>query len=278
MKNKSIISLFLIVVLISCKSEVQDNKCGLAENSRTINTVTKILFIGSSHTYVNDIPATIRLMAKSAGDSTYIHQETPGGYTFEWQSTREATLQGIHAGEWDFVILQGSGWQQAFPTFMADTAIYPYVQILIDEIHENNADTKIVFYMTHGYEDGVLTFDDEDWCGQDPLVCDYEGMQERIKDTYIEMSDMFEAELAPAGILWKILMTENSEIDLFGSDGIHASPEGSYLSACTIYSTIFRKSPVGSYVPDGVSSEEAQVIQNKVYEVLFHCNPDWREH
>jgi hypothetical protein len=187
-------------------------------------------------------------------------------------------MQAIESEKWDFVILQEQGGIQALPIFMADTAIYQYAEILVNAIRENYADTKIILYMTHGYRDGVLTFGDEYWCEQDPFVCNYEGMQERIKENYIEMSNRFNAEVAPAGMIWKIFMDENPDINLFNSDGIHALPAGSYISACSIYSTIFRKSPMGKYVPDGISSDLADTIQKKVYEVLFQCNPDWRQY
>lgn len=67
-------------------------------------------------------------------------------------------------------------------------------------------------------------------------------------------------------------------MNLFNSDGIHALPNDSYLLACSIYSTIFRKSPVGKFVPLEVDIDESVKIQNTVYQSLFKGNPDWEKY
>ncbi|HEY9714113.1 MAG TPA: hypothetical protein V6C72_11620, partial [Chroococcales cyanobacterium] len=36
------------------------------------------------------------------------------------------------------------------------------------------------------------------------------------------------------------------DINLYGSDGHHANPEGVYLSACVLYARMFGKSPEGA--------------------------------
>lgn len=275
MKYLFIMLISFLVFSSSCESDVDEKYCFLEENSQLIPSLTKILFIGNSHTYVNEIPITIRQMAKLFGDSTIIRQEAPGGMTLEEHSLSAQTLSAISAEKWDVVVLQGSGWKNALSTTMAETSVYPFAQILIDSVRSNNAHTRVVCYMTHGYKNGVLSFGDEAWCEQDPLVCNYQGMQARIKDNYVELHTRFNSELAPAGILWEIFMAENPDIVLHSTDGIHATPEGSYLSACTLYSLIYRKSPVGRYLPEEIGNNVASTIQEKVYDVLFKCNPDW---
>lgn len=276
MKYLFIILISFLVFSGSCESDNDEKNCFLEENSQVIPSITKILFIGNSHTYVNEIPVTVRQMANLSGDSTFIRQEAPGGMTLEEHSLSAQTLDAISAEKWDVVVLQGSGWKNALPTNMAESSVYPYAQIVIDSIRSSNGQTRIVCYMTHGYKNGVLSFGDEVWCEQDPLVCDYQGMQARIKDNYVEMIKRFSSELAPAGILWKIFMVENPDVVLYSTDGIHATPEGSYLSACTLYSLIFRKSPIGRYHPEEIGNDVSSTIQVKVYEVLFKCNPDWK--
>lgn len=217
-------------------------------------------------------------MASSAGDSAYSHNETQPGYSLAMHCARQETMRTIDSLKWDFVVLQEQGAIQALPDFMVDTAVFQYTQILIDTIKKNNPDTKIILYMTHGYREGVLTFGDSNWAEFDPYVATYDGMQERMRDNYLEMSKIFDAEVAPGGMMWKIFKDSYPDVNLFNADGIHALPNGSYISACAIYSTIFRKRPLGRYIPEEVNSDEANNIQSIVYEALFKGNPDWTEY
>lgn len=214
-------------------------------------------------------------MAESAGDSAYTHNETQPGYTLAQHCVREETMHTIDSIPWDFVILQEQGGHQAFPETLIDTGVYPYTQTIVDAILQNNPDTKIIIYMTQAYREGVLTFGDTYWASQDPYVADYTGMQYRIRENCMEMAEVFDVEVSPAGMVWKVFMDTYPSVNLFNADGIHAMPNGSYLLACAIYSSIFTKSPVGKYVPADVNTTEASNMQNLVYESLFRLQPDW---
>lgn len=278
MKTLLIVTGTCMFLLLSCKSKPDKESNVIVENSRPLSQITRILFIGNSHTNRNNITKTIQMMAASAGDSAYSHNETQPGYSLAMHCVRSETMRTIDSLKWDFVVLQERGDTQAFPDFMVDTAVFQYTRILINAIKKNSSDTKVILYMTHAYRDGVLTFGDKDWAAQDPYVATYDGMQRRIRDNYITMSDLFSVEVAPGGILWKVFKDKYPTVNLFNADGIHALPNGSYISACAIYSTIFRKRPVGKYVPDGVTSDEAKNIQTIVYEALFKGNPNWRDY
>ena len=218
------------------------------------------------------------MMASSAGDSTYSHNETQPGYSLAMHCAREETMRTIDSLKWDFVVIQEQGGIQAFPETMIDTAVYHYTEILIDAIKKNNSKTVIILYLTQAYREGVLTFGDTYWAEHDTAVSTYVGMQDRIRDNYVKMTAFFNVEVSPAGVMWKIFNDNYPDINLFNSDGIHALPNGSYLLACSIYSTIFRKSPVGKFVPLEVDIDESVKIQNTVYQSLFKGNPDWEKY
>jgi hypothetical protein len=266
--------LLILILFVSCEEgSIDERTCGLEERNDNSSVYYKILFIGNSHTYVNDIPNTIKFLAKSKGDSMYAEMSAPGGYEFQRHYTDESTLSAIRAQKWDYVVLQESGWRVALPDFMADTMVYPYADSLYAVIRTNNELTKIILYMTQGYRDGATW-----WCDGNPSVCTYEGMQEYVKGTYIRFSEQINAQIAPAGMIWMIYMDKYPNENLFNDDGYHANPLGSYISACTIYSVIFLKRPVGGYIPVGISEEEGSRIQTLVANVLFDCNPDWKEY
>lgn len=266
--------ILISILLFPCceKSSTDQGTCGLEVADNSSPQLLKILFIGNSHTYVNDIPRTVSLIAKSKGDSVYYMMSAPGGCDFQSHYKLIETISAIKSQKWDFVVLQESGWRTALPDAMADTMIYPYADSLYKMIKTNNESTKIILYMTHGYRDGAS------WGDEDPSVSTYEGMQERIKNTYLEISNRLNVPIAPAGMIWEIIMDKYPNMVLFQSDGIHAEYNGSYISACTIYSLIFNKKPIGTYVPENVLQEEVQIIQQTVSNVLFDCNPDWRNY
>jgi hypothetical protein len=269
-------ALICLLFLFSCDSDFNEKPTIIKENSRTLPDITRILFIGNSHTNRNNIPKTIQLMASSAGDSTYSHNETQPGYSLAQHCARKETIQTIDSLKWDFVVIQEQGGIQAFPETMVDTAVFQYTEILIDAIKKNSRKTKIILYMAHAYREGVLTFGDTYWAGLDTAVANYVGMQDRIRDNYVEMLNLFDAEVAPGGVMWKMFKNNYPEVNLYNTDGIHALPNGSYLLACSIYSTIFRKSPIGKYIPSDVKNEEAVNMQNMTYQSLFKGNPDWK--
>jgi len=279
LKMKMIL-LLVSQIVFSCfdKSLGESNDCIPLSDNPDSAKYLKILFIGNSHTYTHDIPQTISFMAASKSDSASIRQEALGGYTLKQHSRRLETLDAIKSEKWDFVILQEQGGIQALPKSIADTVIYRYAQILTNHIRANRQDTKIILYMTHGYKNGVLTWNDVLWCKEDPLVCTYSGMQRRVKDNSITLSGILHADVAPAGVLWKIIMDEHRKLDLFDSDGTHATPIGSYLSACVLYSVIFKKRPILIYKPETIVEETAQIIQNTVARTLFDCDPNWKDY
>ena len=279
MKVNVLLVLFGLITL-SCfhKSLSEPVDCNPLSDHPDSTRYLKILFFGNSHTYTHHIPQTIALMAGSKKDSTVIRQETPGGYTLRQHSQRLETLDAIKSEKWDFVVLQEQGGIQALPKSIADTVIYRYAKILADHIRANRQETKIILYMTHGYKNGVLTWNDVLWCREDPMVCTYSGMQKRVKDNSIALSGIIQADIAPAGMLWKIISNENRKLDLFASDGTHATPVGSYVSACVLYSVIFNKRPLTIYKPANVADEAALIIQNTVSQTLFECSPGWRDY
>lgn len=272
-KNSMMLKNFLLLSLLfflNCEKTNEEGNCGLRETQLNSPQTFKVLFIGNSHTYVNDVPGTIHQIAKSKGDSVYYKMSAPGGYDFQRHYKLAETISAIQSEKWDYVVLQESGWRTALIDAMMDTMVFPFADSLYHIIKRNNNTTKIILYMTQGYKNGAS------WSSQDPVVANYNGMQNRIKNTYIKLADNLNSTVAPAGLMWKIVLSKNPELELFNADGYHASPAGSYISACTIYSFIFSKKPENIYKPNNIADEDALLIQNTVTKALFDCNPDWR--
>ena len=219
-------------------------------------SLKKALFLGNSYTYVNDLPLLVSQIASSKGDSLFALKYAPGGYTFQLHSHDPMTRAAIAAGPWDVVILQEQSQLPAlWPDSVAITT-YPYADTLNRLIKENDSCSLTLFFMTWGRKYG-----DTDFCPVYPPVCTYNGMQARLRESYLTMGMMFNAEVSPVGAAWKTTRALNPGLELYQSDNSHPSLSGSYLAACTFYTAIFHKSPVGGFVPAGMAQTTADSLQ-----------------
>ncbi|MBK9074721.1 MAG: hypothetical protein IPL77_07000 [Flavobacteriales bacterium] len=157
---------------------------------------TSVLFIGNSYTAVNDLPNTFRQLALSLGDSVTTAMQAPGGYTLNGHATTPATINAIESQPWDFVVMQEQSQLGALPLDVTDTEIGA-IQ-LVATIEQNDECTYPVFYMTWGRQNG-----DALNCPDFPFMCTYEGMQQGLRDNYVELSHSNDAYTAPVGMAWK---------------------------------------------------------------------------
>src|SRR5688572_10900236 len=234
---------------------------------------TRVLFIGNSYTYFNDLPLLVYEIALANGDSLIVDSYTPGGYSFEDHYIDANTIAKIYSQQWDYVILQEQSQKPGLSPTSVGVWVYPYAEILDSMIHENNPCTETVFYMTWGRENGDATY-----CPFYPPMCTYEGMHARIRETYMELGLMNNATVSPVGAAWRYMRSLNPAFNLYQGDGSHPSIYGSYLAACTFYTTLFHKSPVGNTFISSLTQNDATDIQNAVHAVAFDSIPLWYEH
>ncbi len=216
-----------------------------------------ILFIGNSYTYANNMPQMVSEIALSFGDTLNFESSTPGGATFNVHSTNTNTLNKISQKPWDYIVLQAQSQEPSFSPTQVANDVFPYAQILIDSIESNSTCTEPIFFMTWGRKYG-----DQQNCQFYPPICTYLGMQQRLRESYLDMTFNHDATCSPVGICWKESIAQDSTLNLFSPDNSHPSIYGSYLAACSFYSTIFKKPSLGSdYIPNGIDTSTAIFLQ-----------------
>jgi len=108
----------------------------------------RVLFIGDSYTYVNDLPGQIRRLAASSEGALplVVNQVTPGGATLEqnWEEGRARRL--IRLGGWSHVVLQ----EQSTRPIEDREKFVTYARLFDAEIKGVGA--KTVFYLTWARE------------------------------------------------------------------------------------------------------------------------------
>lgn len=173
----------------------------------------KILFIGNSHTYFNDMP---HMVAEDFMKQKNIFCETTmlahGGWSLRQHAEEPQTRFNIIYGGYDYVVLQDRAHPFEGPAeLMASaTAINAFIRA---------AGSIPVAYMT--------------WTRKDD-----EASQSEMTAAYRKMSDEIGAVLAPVGEKWYSYREEHPDAELYAEDGQHASMLGSSLAAQTIADAI----------------------------------------
>jgi hypothetical protein len=232
--------------------------------------IKKVLFIGNSYTYVNDLPLLLSNAAQSVGDSVIYESNCIGGYTLQSHSTNATTLQKIAQANFDFVVLQEQSQLPSFPISQVQSSVYPYAQLLDSLINDANSCTETVFYMTWGRKNG-----DASNCPNWPPVCTYSGMDSLLRLRYMQMANDNNAIISPVGAVWRHIRNNYPNIELYNADESHPSLEGSYAAACTFYSILFRKNPSQISFISTLDSTDASNIRNAAKLVVYDSLNFW---
>ena len=242
----------------------------LISSTSIAQTEITTLFIGNSYTFVNDLPGIINDIAQSKGNTFNYQSHTPGGSTFAQHASNSNVQDLLNAEAWDYVILQDQSQNPSFPPSQVANEVYPYAESLCEDVRLANACSKPVFFMTWGRENG-----DTQNCVFYPPLCTYEGMQDRLTESYTEMAEDNNSLLAPVGTAWKSVRESHPNINLYSSDGSHPSIHGSYLAACVFYATLFSDNPINIFIPQGITIEEALIIQETAYNTTIENDIDF---
>jgi hypothetical protein len=197
---------------------------------------TRVLFVGNSYTYFNNLPEILAKLAAARGQKVETLMVAPGGWRLQDHWEKGSALAALHAHPWEFVVLQEQStlgvnyYVDGLSRVAGDEAFRPYAEKWMAEVRKAGA--VPLLYLTWARKASP-----ED--------------QAALNAAYIRAAKTGEARVAPVGMAWAAVRREQPSMELFAADGSHPSPAGSYLAACTLYSAIFGQSPVG--LPAAVS-------------------------
>lgn len=100
-------------------------------------------------------------------------------------------------------------------------------------------------------------------------------MQNRLRASYKLFADTTKSVMAPAGEAWRKSIAQNPTLELYSSDQSHPSVEGSYLTACVFYETLFHKSVLSNTYTAGVSSTNVNFLQQIAHDVVNDSLLTW---
>ncbi len=222
----------------------------------------RVLFIGNSYTFVNDLPKTLTRLAQSGGQRLETGMAAPGGWALSQHVNSAETLNQISSSKWNYIVLQEQSQIPASET-ARKTRMFPAVRALVGKI--KTADATPMLFVTWGHRAG--------W--PENGLRNYESMQLQIDQGYMEIGQELKAPLAPVGFAWYKLVKQNPQLDLWQEDGSHPNEQGTYLAACVFYAVLFQKSPEGILYTGNLSVENARLLQKIAAETVIGNAQRW---
>jgi len=219
----------------------------------SVKKQTKVLFIGNSYTYRNEMPDLFEHISISKGKNVFVQSCTKGKATLMIQSKRNAVYDAINDHKWDYVIIQGASRDLIQDEEFMEEKTIPALEKILKAIKKNARRTKTLFYMTWGYRNGYKPNDKTDT---------YEKMTLKVRDGYLDLMEKYRFGVVPVGMAWKDSRRKRGDVILYVKDGAHPSLKGSYLAACCFYSAIFNESAIGSTYYSKLGARTAYYLQS----------------
>ena len=220
----------------------------------------RVLFIGASYLAVNNLPGLFAGMAEVGNKQVYVAKRVQSGFYLDYFAVDQATSRAIQDHEWDYVILSGGCQTAAYPNthylIKEDWGNHnplPALKRFREKVSASNPDAKLVYIMPWAFEDGMT------WIpGQED---DYFAMQDSIRTHALAWADSLDLVVSPVGMAWKAIMESGvPEHYLHEGDWNHPNPRGSFLSAATLYATVFKETAGNLGIHWILDEEEARVL------------------
>lgn len=224
----------------------------------------RLLIIGNSYTFCNDLPALIQAIADADRQQMQVDSYTAGAMSlrgFLNSPQHRKGLSMLEKGNYDYVLLQD---QSQTPAYKPEETL-DSVQRWSTLARKHGA--KPVLFMTWAHA--------EQTGGKVRLLT---SMHEDTARTYCKAGIDSKARVAPVGEAWRRWYAKHPNAPLHTNDMSHPTPEGTYLAACVIYSTITGKSATSIPVrlknsPVRIPAAKARELQKTAAATLKNFTP-----
>lgn len=188
--------------------------CDGGNGSLEPTPVYRVLFIGNSLTYVNDLPATVAQLASSVRETVEVAAVArPNFALIDHANGNSNAVEVIQSGEWDYVVLQQG---PSSLDLSRDTLILA-TRLLDPSIRA--AGGRSALLMVWPESTRFEFFDD-------------------VRGSYQLAAQEVDGLFLPAGEAWLGAWKLDPQLQLYGPDGYHPSELGTYLAALVVYEGI----------------------------------------
>lgn len=226
----------------------------------------KVLFVGNSMTYFNNMPNLFQEIANDKGKNVQAEYYAPGGTGFVNHYVDNNVFNLFENNIWDVVILQPGTGESAGASWPVNTTI-ERGQKLIDSIKKYSPCAKIFLYeIPYGIKatNGI------------PDYNDYQNVQTKIKDSITKMANALEIPFVPAGESARMHLTSQQDLLLHnGYNDVHPNLNGSYLVASSMFAAIYQEEVSVSNYLGGVTQANATYFQNIADQIVLPNKGNW---
>ena len=181
----------------------------------------RVLFIGNSLTYTNDLPSVVDAFARATGQRPFSHKTIAfPDFSLEDHWNRKESRKALAKEEWDYVVLQ----QGPSASQEGRAVLLEFARRFAGEIRLIRG--RPALYMV--------------WPSAGRLQ-DFEG----VSESYRQAAERVDGLVFPVGEAWVNAWRLDPSIRLYSADGFHPSTAGTYLAGAVIYEQLFNRSPIG---------------------------------
>jgi hypothetical protein len=234
-------NIFLIILLLFAFTKVNANN-----NRDTL----RVLFIGNSYIYYNNLPQMVSLLSDSLNTKLICKKSTFGGSTLgdHWNSRKGLrTREILEKEKFDIVVIQDNSM---WPLEHADS-VSMFGKLFCDLIKSKNATPYI--YNTWSREATPQT-------------------QPAINKVYETLALETQSVLVPVGSIWAEAKIQKPATQLYFTDGSHPSPLGTFLIALCFVKKITGVLPTKYatvYNYPAIDNESIRLMQVSENDILF---------
>lgn len=222
-------ALFVALTVIASLLGCGGNGSGGMESTGTVvfddvppsSADISLLFMGNSHTTVNDVPGMIAAMMRAARPGkTVAAVVAPGSMFLEERFHDAASMNLLRSQRWSAVVLQAQKY--------SSSGLYTYSTAEAGEIIKI---TRLV---------GGLPIMFPEWPRRNI------DETQRIYDLHVSIAQKDPACVAPIPQAWDLALARNPALILHASDGNHSAPAGAFLAALVLFATMSNESPLNA--------------------------------
>ena len=195
--------------------------------------VRRVLFIGNSLTYFNDLPLIVQQLAEAGGRRIDVGMVAFPDYNLEDHRARGDAVTEIREGRWDLVVLQQGPSSLPENRDQLRASTHQFAEDI------RKAGGRPALYMVWPTADRQADFP-------------------RAIESYVLAAADVNGLLLPVGESWVAAWGSDPSAPLYSSDGLHPSPTGSYLAGLVFVGRILERSPEG--LPNHVRLGSGEVL------------------
>lgn|GEM_PF-1597918 len=214
----------------------------------------KLLFVGNSYTFFNDMPVMVQNMLNRTAGRRYNYQTemiVRDGATLTDHLNDQQVLARLSAAPYEYVFLQEQSTAVFYPHMAAasDAAIGGLVRYIKDH------GARAVLLSTWPRQPGNGFYSSLNLLTP-AHPKDAAEMTRRLNDFYKQAALKYAATHIPLAFYWYMALTKYPDLNMYTDDGSHPLPVGSYLMALLTYRQITGNLPPNLWHPPSVTEAE----------------------